>query len=261
MSSLHPWLAAGPDNASASSASERSPSPLPAQWLFAASKEPVVIVNAANGIIIHANPAAALLVRMGSTELIGMKFLALFETLSATKLLTAVAEVEAVGQSNGLSLRTPFGKDLAAALSLVRVPPESFVLVRFSGVKPLTPAANPLSPTSAVFDAIDSAPMAFLVTDSAFKIEYANRAFSKMAGAEAEGELLGNSLLRWLLLTGPDIERLSERLSQRQAADLIAAVMQPNHGKSGQVEVCAVPVPDGVNTRWGFTVRMLPRLN
>jgi PAS domain-containing protein len=261
MPSLHPWLAFFPDNALASPASEGWASPLPAQWLFAASKEPVVIVDAVSGTIIHANPAAALLVRMGGSELMGMKFVSLFDSPSASKLLTALAEAESVGQSNTLILRTPFGMDLAAGLSWVRVPPESFVLVRFSEHAPLNSAASTSYPTSAVFDAIDAAPMAFLVTDSVFKVEYANRAFSKMAGAEAQGEILGNSLLRWLLLTALDIERLSERLSQRQAAELVATVMRPNQGNPRQVEVCAVPVPDGIHTRWGFTVRMLPRLN
>ena len=261
MPSLHPWLALSPDTATASSARECAPSSLPAELLFAVSNEAVVIVNAASGIIIHANPAAAQLVRMGGSELIGMKFASLFENLGAPDLLSALAEAEAVGDSTSRSLRTLCGRHLGASLSLVRVPSESFVLVRMSETAARGSPAGTHRRASAVFDAIEAAPIAFLVTDSSFKIEYANRAFTALVGADIPPDVLGNSLLRWLLLTAADVEYLGERLLQRQAAEKIATVMRPSAGNSRQVEVCAVPVPDGINTRWGFTVRMLPRLN
>ena len=261
MSSLHPWLALSPDPATASPALECAPCALPAELLFAASNEPVVIVNAANGIIIQANPAAALLVRVGGSELIGMKFASLFENPSTPHLLAALAEAEAVGQSTRRSLRTPCGRDLGADLSLVRVPPESFVLVRMSEAVPRVSPAHTPQRSSVVFDAIEAAPIPFLITDSSFKIDYANRAFISMVGAEIQPAVLDNSLLGWLQLTAADIQHLGERLSQRQAAEIIATVLRPTEGNSRQVEVCAVPVPDGINTRWGFTIRMLPRLN
>jgi PAS domain S-box-containing protein len=261
MPSLHPWLASSPDNATASSVREPAPCALPAELLFAASKEPVVIVNAANGIIMHANPAAALLVRMGDCELIGMKFASLFESPSAPTLLAALAEAESVGHSTCRSLRTPCGRNLGAGLSLVRVPPESFVLVRMS--EPLSPtlSAHSKARASSVLDAIEAAPLAFVITDSSFKIDYANRAFTTMVGADTQPDVLGNSLLGWLLLTASDVEQLGERLAERRATELVSTVMRPIQGNSRQVEICAVPVPDGADSRWGFTIRMLPRLN
>ena len=261
MPSLHPWLALNPENATASSAHECAPCALPAELLFAMSQEPVVIVNAATGIIIHANPAAAHWVRVGGSELIGMKFASLFESASAPHLLAALAEAESVGHSTSRNLRTSCGRELSAALSLVRAPPDSFVLVRMSEPRPLGSPANTPGRTSAVLDAIEAAPIPFLITDSSFKIEYANRAFTTLVGAETRPDVLGYSLLGWLLLTAADVEYLGQRLSQRQAAETIATAMRPSEGKSRQVELYAVPVPDGINSRWGFTVRMLPRLN
>ena len=110
-------------------------------------------------------------------------------------------------------------------------------------------------------EAIDAAPIGFLIAAADYHLDYANRAFARMIQAQSPGDLLGSSILRWLRFSAADLSRLSARLSQRQAADSLTTVLHPNHGLPQQVEVCAVPVPDGLNTQWGFTIRNLPRLN
>lgn len=244
----NPWLATGLET-------------LPAERLFAASKQPLIIVNATTGKIVDANPAATLLIHIGSSELVGKKFVSLFEGWSASEVLRGLAQSRALGHSDGLSLRTAHGTDVAAALTLVRAPSDSFVLIRLSEAVPLPLAADSAGSASIVFEAINTAPTAFLITDDDFKIDFANLAFIELVGAGSAGEVCGSSLLAWLPLTCADVARLARLLAQRQAADFFATVIRPVRGVSQRAELCAVPVPEGLYAHWGFTVRILPSLN
>lgn len=54
---------------------------------------------------------------------------------------------------------------------------------------------------------------------------------------------------------------LHDQMLRRQATTLMTARLRSEQNLLREVEVCAVAVPDGQSTCWGFTVRELPRLN
>jgi PAS domain-containing protein len=250
-------LDAADESAAAASSSER----LPCEQLFTASSEAVLILDAGSDKILQANPPAAALLRTTGSALIGTQFLAAFESCSAAQLRHHTGVARASGASDAMAVRARGGGiDLRAQLSLIRAKSRCYFLVR---LEPAVAQAQSLSaaPGSAVLEAIDGAPVGFLITEAGFHVDYANRAFIEMAGAGSEAKMRGSPLTRWLRLGETDLRRLAEQLSQREASSHLTTQLCCAGNGSRRVEVCAVPVPDGEHTWWGFTVSELPRLN
>jgi PAS domain-containing protein len=250
-------LDAADDGAAGTSSSER----LPSEQLFAASSEAVLILDLGSDKILQTNPPAAALLRSTGSALIGTQFLAAFESSSAAQLRHHTGVARAFGASDATAVRARGGGiDLRAQLSLIRARSRSYLLVR---LEPAVARAQGVSaaPGSAVLEAIGCSPIGFLITEAAFQVDYANRAFIEMAGAGSETEMRGSRLTRWLRLQETDLRRLAQQLSQRQATSHLTTQLCCAANRSRRVEVCAVPVPDGEHTWWGFTVSELPRLN
>jgi PAS domain S-box-containing protein len=112
-----------------------------------------------------------------------------------------------------------------------------------------------------VLRAIESASIGFLLTDAGLRIDYANQAFVEMLGLQAPEQVCGTSLGCWLELSAADLARLDQQLLRREAATVLLINLQRSPGGSPCVEVHAVAVPDGSDTRWGFTLHWRPRLN
>jgi PAS domain-containing protein len=255
---LYQWLVLSPPGTEHNSAELDLPALLPSDWLFNASNEPVLIVRAASGDIVQANPAAASLFGRVCTELAGTKFLSAFDKSSSAEIRRCLALAQNSGSAQTAALRTLNGSSVRALLSLVRSPAESYMLIRLdhNGAPPVGDHGR-----SVVLAAIECAPVGFVLTESGFHIDYANRAFAEMVELKSAAEVHGSSLLRWLRLTDEDLARLSTQLSQREAATLLTTQLCPAINSPRRVEICAIPVPDAGNRCWGFTVRDLPRLN
>lgn len=261
---LHQWLAhssGDADNEDDEATGAYGPAGVTADKLFSASAEAVLIVDAETGFIFEANRAASLLLSLPPTALVGAEFLSIFEDASAGKLQRGFSQAKASGAAAALMVRERSGgRPLSTQFSLVRSVHRVYVLVRLERCQAASHSSK-LNAESAALEAIDAAPIGFLIAAADFHVDYANRAFARMIKAQSPGHVSGCSILRWLRFSAADLSRLSARLSQRHAADLMTTVLYPNHGLPQRVEVCAVPVPDGLNTQWGFTIRHLPRLN
>jgi PAS domain-containing protein len=246
-------------------AAQRSPTGdvgLPSEWLFSMAVEPVLIVDATTQRILQANPAAAELVRISQRLLIGAPFKGVFDASSLQAITHSIDSACATGQSEAVALRTAADStELGVRLSLFRAEAERYLLVRLvAGVGPAFERPSGPAQTPA-FDAIEGASVGFLVTDSGFRVEYANQAFLEMVGLPALDQVRGKSLARWLALSDTDLARLRDQMSQRQASSIMTAGLRSEHNLLREVEVCAVAVPDGQLPCWGFTLRELPRLN
>jgi PAS domain-containing protein len=235
-----------------------NPASFASDSLFAAASEPVLIVDSATGDIVEANPAAAQLFGIGRAALVGTPFLLAFEESSAPALQSSLAAARGAGSADPVRVRTVGdGTYVDIKLSLFRANPQTYVLVRLTAAAPDARASAPF----AVFHALDSASVGFLVTNSGFLVEYANRAFVEMVELNSHAEVCGESLARWLKFSAVDMERLRDQMFERRAATLLCTSLRPQINAARGVEVCAVAVPDGPDTCWGFTVRELPRLN
>jgi PAS domain-containing protein len=236
--------------------------PFAGDWMFAASAEPMLIVVAASGRIIEANPPAAALLRVAGGDLIGNRLSFAFDAAGAETIEACIAVARVAGSAHAASVRARHGgPDLNARISVFRVPPVSYLLVRVGSNGTQATADDRGSADSVVFRALDNAAVGFLVTDREFLIHYANRAFLGMVERRSQADVCGSSLGTWLGITDEDLSRLRLQLSQRLAATALATHLGIDRNRRFRVEVCAVAVPAGRETCWGFSVTGVPRLN
>ena len=238
------------------------PTQLAYEKLFNAATEPVLIVDAATESIVEANPAAAIVLSTTRSSLVGTPVTQVFVAASAHALKNSLAATCTQGSSRPVCLEARGGGSmLTAAFSLFRTASESYVLVRLTA-PPSGVLENPRgSDRSIVYEAIEDASIGFLMTDSEFRVEYANRAFIEMIELSSLDELRGTSLARWLELSAGDLARLSEQMARREAVTVLTSNLRSEQNRSRDVEVSAVAVPDEENPCWGFTVCERPRLN
>jgi PAS domain-containing protein len=220
--------------------------------------EPVLIVESGSRRIARANPAAAELLRIPEPGLIGRHVTEAFDASSMEAVMRSMDAAHSEEPADEVICRSAGGGSaLRAHASLFRAETGSYLLVRLSVQEEGTEAV----PESPVFDAIESAPVSFLLTDAGFRVEYANQAFADLVELPPPAAPRGKSLLRWLELTAADLARLRDQMLQRQACSVLTTMVRPQRGAPLEVEICAVAVPDGPHVCWGFTIRELPRLN
>ena len=255
---LHQWLVLSAQGSAGDAFAEvQPPAPLPIDWLFSASLEPVLIVNAASALIAQLNPAAANLFGKLGNELSGTPFIGAFDSSSLAEIKRCLAMARKSGSADSAAVRTrDDGPVVRVQVSLARAAADIFYLVRLDGV-PTAPSRT----TSAVLDAVEGASVGFLMAESGLLVEYANRAFFDMVQVESASELYGTSVLHWLKFAQADLTRLREQMSEHQAVTLLTTQLSPLRTPQCRVEVCAIPVPEEREHSWGFTVRELPNLN
>ena len=230
--------------------------------MFAASLEPVLVLDSATESVVEANPAAAHVLGIDRSVLVGNSFLEIFDSASSLAVQSSLTVVRStLGVAESVQVRTRGGgTPINLTVTLFRANPRTFLLVRL-GSSPGGLSDYRADASSAVFNAIEATSVAFLVTDSGYFLEYANRAFIELAGVHSQAEVRSKSLARWLKFSASDLERLRQQLLNRQAATLFCTGLEPEQEPPRLVEVCAVVVPNAQDTCWGFTVRELPRLN
>ena len=261
MLTLHQWLLARPHDAEEPTSRLETPSQFPCDWMFMASAEPVLILDAATGTIVEMNPPAAALFLTDRTSLMGTRLVSAFDAAGAATIQACITIAQTAGSAETLHAPTIHGGlALTARFSLFRAPSGTYLLVRLAAAGAPEPG-NGGSADSVVFQAIDASPLGFLMTDRGFRIEYANRAFIDMVALKSPDDVCGTSLVRWLQLTSNDLLALCEQLSQRQAVSLLTTYLRSARDRRSHVEVCAVAVPNERETSWGFSISELPRLH
>ncbi len=247
-STLEPTLGAG--------------SELPYESLVASAIEPVLIVDAASGVIVEANPAVAQLLGAERATLLGTPFIDTLEEPSVAAVLRSFTIARAEGHAAAISVRTRQGwSTLELETALFRAAPDSFLLLRLTARSGADAGPARGRTGSLVLQAIESAGVGFLITDSELRIEYVNRAFVRMLGLLSPEQVCGRPLAAWLTLGDADLARLQGPLAERHAATVLRTSLCNTRSGARLVEVHAVAVPAGRDTRWGFTLRERPRLN
>jgi PAS domain-containing protein len=235
--------------------SQSEPAEIADGWLFALGLEPVLIVEAAKGTIIEANPAAAVLLNIRRNALIGTRLLDVFRPSSAATLEQSLQLARSTGRIGPLSLSVPGSSAmLEVSLSMVRKKTATYWLARLGLA---TPAAHQPASPSAVFDAIEFATDGFLVTDTGLKVEFANPAFIEMTRLDSSDRIIGESIVQWLELSEAQLGQLQSQMLERQAVTELITTLRCDLGSTLSVVVHAVAVPDGEHPCWGFVLRPL----
>jgi nitrogen-specific signal transduction histidine kinase len=249
-----------PEHSASEGLSVDTPSDLASEWLFNASVEPMLIVESSGGRIVTANAAVGQLLQIPRQRLSEMSLSEAFEPSSRAALDAALLRASATGRASVTDARAlHFGRVCGAAMSLVRVEGQRYLLVKLSS--PQWRAAPGSDRPSMVWDAIESTCVGFAITDRNFCIEYANAAFQGLIDVGSLSEIRGEALTAWLNFTPHDLRHLSEQMRQRGAVSEFAVCSAPGLRNVREFEVCAVAVPDGPHPCWGFSLRPRPALN
>jgi PAS domain-containing protein len=239
-------------------AGERSAVPrLSIEALFDATLEATLIVDAGQGTVLEANPAAADLLRRARATLVGSPWLGAFSgdsTLALTKLETLAHTAGVAGPVRARLRDADF--DVDVALSLVRAAPAEFLLAHLSpapGFPVAPPIADPLQSTDALAAVADG----FVVTDAGLRALYANPAFAVLAGQRAPKDVVGKSLTRWIEFSQEQLSSLAAQMETREAVSVVRALLVPAGSKAAgrPIELTVVAVPDDPQRCFGFWIR------
>jgi PAS domain-containing protein len=234
---------------------------LPCDWIFSVSAAPVLIVDARSTRIVEGNPAAVGLFRTTRSNLLGSLFLDVFDLRSAERLRDSFATLRNGGSADAVALRTASGNSVRVRLSLLEVISESYFLVHPTACASDASEGSEFTSRSSIYRAVDDACLGFVVSDSSLRIEYANRAFLKMAGLNSQHQVIGEALARWLTLSEAHLENLARQISSRQAVGQLTTIFLAERNSPRGVEVSTVSFPDGAGTGWAFCVQEMGSLN
>jgi PAS domain-containing protein len=229
--------------------------------LFAAAREPVLIVETPSGLIVNANPAAGSLLQIDPAQLIGARLESAFDEHSATCIETSFTLTQLQGGTHELNIRARHGGEaMCARVCLFRAAEQSYFLMRLASSEASASKVAGSSDLKA-FKVIDGAPVGFLITDLNFHIHYANRAFIAMLDLASQADVRGECLARWLDFGEAQRAAMRRQLGQRQAVSRLMGSLSSARSGVRRVEVEAIAVPDGPGPCWGFSVTVLPLLN
>jgi nitrogen-specific signal transduction histidine kinase len=230
--------------------------------LFAASREPVLIVEADSGLIMDANPSAARLLQICPAELIGAALKTALDQRSLGIVNAGFALAQISGGTHMLNIcGSRGGEALCVRISVFWTRDKLYFLMRLGSSDADAFLMEPLRSDSTMFQLIDEAPVGFLMTDANLQIDYANRAFISMIGPASRANLRGTPLARWLNFTAAELAALQKQLCQRQAVTRLKSSLRCARRDARQVEVHAIAVPDDQAPCWGFSVALLRLLN
>jgi transcriptional regulator PpsR len=160
------------------------------------------------------------------------------------------------GISSPLKVRLSDGQTLMhLSVTLFRQEDSSHLLLCFSprDAGDLPGAEN--NTRRMLSDVMNSAPDAFVVTDTSGTVLSANKAFLQLAQVSNENLVVGESLERWLGRAGVDMSVLISNLRQRDVLRLFATRIKGDYGSVTDVEISAVAVTSGEKQCLGFTIR------
>lgn len=230
--------------------------------LFRTSSEAVLIIDAARGRIVEANPSACQLLGTDAERVTGRPLTELLDGGCHAVVQTHLAAVRAGGKPEPVAAALADGTPVTASAALFREGTATLFLMR---LQPAAPEAGGRARAGDVrgrlLAVVDHAPDGFVLTDQAGSILAANAAFVDMAQLPAEDGARGQPLDRWLGQSALDVEVLISNLRQRGSVRFFATSLRGENGGVAQVEVSAVSVANGGQTNFGFAIRnTTPRL-
>jgi transcriptional regulator PpsR len=221
--------------------------------LFQYSSEPVVIADAQTMRVREMNPAAQNVLRIDPSRLEGKPLQVGFAEEAGSEITTLFATARAAGvaEATGLKLsRSDAAVDVVATLfSFGRA---SHMLIKLIGEDG---AAFRLPRHAQLAKLVDSAPEAFVVTDTAGVILAANPAFLEIAQVPTRDAVEGHALDRWIGRPGAEFASAEMLIKQEGGIRFFETSARGNLGDVVEVEMSGVMVADAVPQCMGFVIR------
>ena len=227
--------------------------------LFQIAGEAVLVVDAASGRVLEANPAAAVMMDLPAEKLVGQVFPFGLTPRSAKSVAALLASARRTGRAQPVAAELADGRHaVQVSATLLHQDQSHLLLVRL--VRTDSPA-HPAAPADAglLQQLAQASPDGLVVTDFEGQVQAANAEFVSLCQLASEDQIRGQSLERWLGRTGVDLGVLISNLRQRGAVKLFATTLRGEFGGSTEVEISAVTVPQTDPPSLGFTVRDVGR--
>jgi transcriptional regulator PpsR len=228
--------------------------------LFQASGESVLIVDAANALVVDANPAAAALLGMPIGDLRGRKFPLGVDAGHEAVVTNLLATAQAAGAADQVLVNsTVKERRYLVSAQLFQHERSAYFLVRMALESPAQADHEFLVKAARLSEAIESLPDGFVVTTADGEILSANRAFLDIVQLPVEMVAKGKSLSRWLGRPGVDLNVLMANLRQHGSLRLFTTRLRGELGAEVDVEISAVVIPQGEQTFFGMMIRDIGR--
>lgn len=224
--------------------------------LFDLVRDPILVIRARTHEIIECNRAAGFFFNRELTALSGMVFDDLIDqtSLQASQLL--LQQVNGSGRASETELSYGHGIARArTAVSCLRQESETVFLVRVEPPSGLPSAAEDAS----VLEAMRRVSDGLVITDARGIIRHANPAFLEQIQAPHAGQIIGESLNRWLGRANTDLLVMINSLAQGGSVRLFSTQLVSESGLSVPVELSGVSFSLGPETMLGFVVRDVNR--
>ena len=227
--------------------------------LFQLAGEAVLVVDAASGRVLEANPAAVQMMAMPADKLVGQLFPLALTARSAKLVGSLLATARRSGRADPVSAELADNRGaVQVSASLLHQDQSHLLLVRLSRIDSGTSQSHGAE-SAMLLQLAQGAPDGLVVTDLDGLVQAANTEFINLCQMAGEEQMRGQSLERWLGRTDVDLGVLVSNLRQRGAVKLFATTLRGEFGASTEVEISAVTVTRADPMLLGFTVRDVGR--
>ena len=217
--------------------------------------EGILIVDAATGRVIEANPAAAEIFGAGLRRLVGSRFPQGFDEQGSHGIEALLGAVRTTGRSESVRARSGEREfDVAAGLFRQQDASYFLVLVRCAG-EPPAGRGVPTPAQSRLLEVLEASPDGWVVTGPRGEILSANRAFLELAQLATAEQARGQPLDRWLGRQSIDMRVLIGNLRRHGSVRMFATTLRGEYGACCDVEVAAVSAPSSAELLLGFSIR------
>jgi len=221
--------------------------------LFHVSTEGVLLAKGPRYLIVEANPAVASMIENTPSALRGKPLEELFDPESQ-RVLTAMLDSTKAGRPVEVTLRPrdPAMAEVRASASLFR---QSGTLMLLLRLRSLDAASTSSARDVQMLELIEDMPDAFVVTGPDLRILSVNASFYELVQQATEGQVLGESLERWLGRPGVDLNIIVSSLRDQGRVRNFSTVIRGNFGSEQGATVAAIAALDGKVPCFGFSIR------
>jgi transcriptional regulator PpsR len=223
--------------------------------LFQVTSEALLILDATTEKLEEGNPGAHALFGEHMVRT-GWSLAESLDPASYAAVRQMFASLRTSGRAAPLTVRlSDKGAEVDLSVSMFRQEESAHFLLRFTPLQSAHQTPENSNARHMLAEVMESAPDAFVVTDTTGAILTANRAFLQLAQVSNLDLVVGESLEKWLGRAGVDMSVLVSNLRQRDVVRLFATRIKGDYGSMTDVEISAVAVSTGEQRCLGFTIR------
>ncbi len=227
--------------------------------LFQLAAETILVVDSSTMKVMDANAAAGKLFGEPPEKLSGRAFPFGIAPDDLRAVGDALSNARAVGKSADVRIRLARGDETyGISVSTFRQDSSTLLLIRFSSVESDRQIGDG-GERSRIAALLEQSPDAFVITDIAGAITYANRAFLDLVQLTSDEQVRGEDIGTWIGRPGADFDVFLTMLKRNGAVRLALTSARGVHGLVTEVEVSAAWLPDSDHPAIGFMLRDVGR--